>query len=232
MSHYRRARTFGGSYFFTVVTYRRQPLLIHPESRQILREVIQRVQQQYPFVVDAWVLLPDHTHCVWTLPSGDSDYSKRWSLIKSGFSKRAGELFKREDWINKSKVKHRESTIWQRRFWEHSIRNQEDFNRHIDVFIGIQWNTDMLPVLPIGNIRHSTVMSKQGYTPNHGAVVIYRRLNQRILENNPRVFIVGWASVFLRASPIIRIMRILRVPRGQTIKLFAHPTWLLDVSIQ
>ena len=69
----------------------------------------------------------------------------------------------------------------------------------------------MLPVLPIGNIRHSTVMLKQGYTPNHGAVVIYRRLNQRILENNPRVFIVGWASVFLRASPI---MRISCVPRG------------------
>jgi putative transposase len=137
MSHYRRAKTIGGSYFFTVVTYRRQPLLIHPESRQILREVIQRVRQQYPFVVDAWVLLPDHTHCVWTLPSGDSDYSKRWSLIKSGFSKRTGELFKRDDWMNKSKIKHRESTVWQRRFWEHSIRNQEDFNRHINY---IYWN--------------------------------------------------------------------------------------------
>jgi putative transposase len=123
--------------FFTVITYRRQPLLIHPESRRILRDVIQRVQQKYPFVIDAWVLLPDHTHCVWTLPSGDSDYSKRWSLIKAGFSKRVGELFKREDWMNKSKVKHRESTLWQRRFWEHSIRNQEDFNHPIDVFIGI-----------------------------------------------------------------------------------------------
>ncbi|MDD1617167.1 MAG: hypothetical protein CG439_2332 [Methylococcaceae bacterium NSP1-2] len=104
------------------------------------------------------MLLPDHTHCIWTLPSGDSDYSKRWSLIKAGFSKRAGALFNREDWMNKSKVKHRESTLWQRRFWEHSIRNQEDFNRHIDY---VYWNPvkhGVLLVSPIGNIRHSTVM--------------------------------------------------------------------------
>jgi putative transposase len=73
------------------------------------------------------------------MPSGDSDYSKRWSLIKAGFSKRAGELFKCEDWMNKSKVKHSESTLWQRQFWEHSIRNQEDFNRHINLVPKLQF---------------------------------------------------------------------------------------------
>jgi putative transposase len=137
MSQYRRVRTLGGSYFFTVVTYRRQRLLIHHESRRILREVVQEVRREYPFAIDAWVLLPDHTHCVWTLPEGDSDYSKRWGLIKARYSKQTNELFKREEWMNKSKIKHRESTIWQRRFWEHSIRDQNDFNRHIDY---VYWN--------------------------------------------------------------------------------------------
>jgi putative transposase len=95
-----------------VVTYRRQQLLIHPESRRILREVVQEVRREYPFIIDVWVLLPDHTHCVWTLPEGDSNYSKRWGLIKARFSKQANELFKREEWMNKSQIKHRESTIW------------------------------------------------------------------------------------------------------------------------
>jgi putative transposase len=137
MSQYHRARTEGGSYFFTIVTYRRRPLLIHPQSRKLLREIVEQVRQEYPFIIDAWVLLPDHMHCVWTLPSDDSDYSKRWGLIKAGFSKQVGELFKREEWMNKSKLKHRESTIWQRRFWEHQIRDQEDFNRHVDY---VYWN--------------------------------------------------------------------------------------------
>ena len=158
MSQYRRVRTLGGSYFFTVVTYRRQRLLIHPDSRRILREVVQEVRREYPFVIDAWVLLPDHTHCVWTLPEGDSDYSKRWGLIKARFSKRANELFKREEWMNKSKIKHRESTIWQRRFWEHSIRDQDESTAILIMCIGIPLNTDTLAVSPIGSIRHFTVM--------------------------------------------------------------------------
>ncbi len=132
MSQYHPARTEGGSNFFTVVTYRRQPLLLYPESIKILRDFIQQVRQQYPFIINAWVLLPEHMHCVWTLPSGDSDYSKRWGLIKAGFSKQAGEMIKREDWLSNSKIKHSESTLWQRRLWEHQIRDQNDFIRHID----------------------------------------------------------------------------------------------------
>ena len=132
MPQYRRAQTPGGSYFFTVVTYRRQPLLIHPESRRILRNVVRQVRREYPFTIDAWVLLPEHMHCIWTLPEGDSGYSKRWGIIKAAFSKQARSLFKREEWMSESKTKHRESTIWQRRFWEHQIRDQMDFNRHVD----------------------------------------------------------------------------------------------------
>ena len=113
MSNYRRAQMPGGSYFFTVVTYRRQRLLAHPESRRILREAIRRVRQRLPFTIDAWVLLPEHIHCIWTLPLGDADFSTRWGLIKAGFSKEARELFRRESWMNASKAKHRESTVWQ-----------------------------------------------------------------------------------------------------------------------
>ena len=137
MSNYRRAKTPGGSYFFTVVTDRRQPLLTLAESRAILRSMIRETRQKHPFAIDAWVLLPEHLHCIWTLPPGDTDYSTRWGIIKGGFSKQARKLFRRPEWINRSKAKHRESTIWQRRFWEHEIRDQDDFNRHFDY---IHWN--------------------------------------------------------------------------------------------
>lgn len=86
MANYRRARVHGGTFFFTVITFRRRPLFDQPENRRILREVVQAVRLRHPFVVNAWVLLPEHMHCVWTLPAGDADFSMRWSLIKSGFS--------------------------------------------------------------------------------------------------------------------------------------------------
>lgn len=83
------------------------------------------------------MLLPEHLHCIWTLPPGDRDFSKRWGLVKAVFSKQAYPLFHRSDWITPSKAKHREGTIWQRRFWEHQVRDQDDFNRHVDY---IHWN--------------------------------------------------------------------------------------------
>jgi putative transposase len=137
MSDYRRAHTPGGTYFFTVVTHRRQPLPAHPESRRLLRGIIEDVRRQHPFVIDAWVLLPDHLHCLWTLPEGDSDYSRRWGMIKGGFTREARAIFERAEWLGESRSKHRESTIWQRRFWEHRIRDDDDYRRHIDY---IHWN--------------------------------------------------------------------------------------------
>ena len=132
MSRYRRSRTPGGTYFFTVVTYQRRPILTQLESREILRQVIHEVRKSHPFTVDAWVLLPNHFHCLWTLPEGDEDYSKRLGLIKASFSKKAKQLFHREKWMNQSKKQHRESTIWQRRFWEHKIRDDRDYQNHMD----------------------------------------------------------------------------------------------------
>jgi putative transposase len=132
MANYRRARTPGGTFFFTVVTYRRRLLFNTQESRDILREVIQDVRQRHPFTIDSWVLLPEHIHCIWTLPEENFDFSMRWSLIKSGFSKRAKTLYHIDEWMNDSKQKHRETTIWQRRFWEHQIRDEDEYQVYMD----------------------------------------------------------------------------------------------------
>lgn len=132
MSRYRRADTPGGTYFFTVVTYRRQPILCDPPVREALRQAICEMRNRRPFVVDAWVLMPDHLHCIWTLPSGDADFATRWSLIKRQVSTACGEHYRRGEWLTDSKRKHRESTIWQRRYWEHQIRNESDLARHLD----------------------------------------------------------------------------------------------------
>jgi len=90
MSRYRRSPAAGATFFFTVNTYRRKKLLIHPEVRTALREAIKRVRVSMPFTIDAWVLLPDHLHAVWTLPHGDAAYGKRWGMIKAHVSRCCG----------------------------------------------------------------------------------------------------------------------------------------------
>ena len=132
MSHYQRSSVFGGTYFFTVVTYRRQQLFQEQMARNLLKRAIAKTRENYPFTIEAWVLLPDHFHCIWTLPHGDKNFSIRWNLIKSQFSKSVKSIFHRVEWMTDSKQKHRESTIWQRRFWEHHIHDEEDYYNHFD----------------------------------------------------------------------------------------------------
>jgi putative transposase len=129
MSNYLRTRT-GSTYFFTLVSFHRRPILCHESIRRSLRRAINDVRVNYPFAIDAWVLLPDHLHCIWTLPDGDHDFSTRWSLIKRSVSRFAAELALPEK-ANHARAR-RESTIWQRRFWEHLIRDARDFERHLD----------------------------------------------------------------------------------------------------
>ena len=132
MPRYLRPRTAEGTFFFTVVTFGRRKILTLNMSRQILSAAIKEVQAQYPFFIEAWVLLPEHIHAIWTLPDGDTDYSKRWGLIKAKFSKEGKAIFHAEQFSNPSRVKRRETTIWQRRFWEHAIRDDADFQKHLD----------------------------------------------------------------------------------------------------
>ena len=132
MVTYRRADIPGGTYFFTVVTYKRRKIFVDSKARTFLREAVLEVRKQHPFTIDAWVLLPDHLHCIWTLPPGDHDFSGRWGRIKAGFSKRAKTMLHDEALLTKSRKKKRESTIWQRRFWEHVIHDEADLRNHMD----------------------------------------------------------------------------------------------------
>ena len=131
MSEYRRAHIPGGAYFFTVKTFERRPVLTHEHYRVALREAITEVRGRLPFDSLAWVLLPDHIHTIWKLPEGDVDYSLRWSLIKQHVTRKYAERTQ-EVLVSRSRQKRREGTIWQRRFWEHLIRDDRDFRRHID----------------------------------------------------------------------------------------------------
>lgn len=130
MSEYRRSRD-GSLYFFTVVTHKRQPILCLQDSIRALKEIISEVQRERPFEIKAWTILPDHLHMIWELPFGDSDYSTKWSLIKKGFTKKTrGCLKTLEPGI--SRLKRREAAVWQRRFWEHQIRDEADLCNHED----------------------------------------------------------------------------------------------------
>lgn len=132
MPNYRRAYIEGGTYFFTVVTYNRNKILCTEDNQKNLEASINETCEEYPFVIDAWVLLPDHVHCIWTLPSGDNNFSIRWQRIKSRFTIRYTKS-KDEVWaISESRKKRGEQAVWQRRFWEHLIRDEKDFQRHCD----------------------------------------------------------------------------------------------------
>ena len=114
---YRRAFIPGGTWFFTVVTNQRQAFLAEPENISVLREAFKQVKEKYPFTIDAIVIMPDHLHCIWTLPKSDSDFATRWRLIKTWFTKHCQQDFR---------------PIWQRRYWEHLLRDEADYNKHID----------------------------------------------------------------------------------------------------
>jgi putative transposase len=127
MPNYVRAYIPGGSYFFTVNLLERKRFLL-VENIDSLRNAFWLVKQQHPFHIAAIVVLPDHLHCIWVLPHGDFDFSTRWRLIKSAFSRtiEPGERISKR-WKVKS-----ERGIWQQRFWEHAIRDQSDFDHHLD----------------------------------------------------------------------------------------------------
>lgn len=132
MSRYRRSTTAGATFFFTVATYLRHPILTHPEVRAALRDAIEHVRASLPFTNDAWVLLPDHLHAIWTLPQNDAAYGKRWGMIKSYVSRRCDHLLVPVKTRSASRIKRWEADFWQRRFWEHQIRDDRDFERCVD----------------------------------------------------------------------------------------------------
>jgi putative transposase len=127
MSRYRRAKFEGSLFFFTVVLAERSTTLLVDEIER-LRRAYRLVQQHRPFETVAICVLPDHLHALWALPTADADFPIRWSLIKSGFSRGLEPSQTR----SASKAARREKGIWQRRYWEHVIRDDADLERHID----------------------------------------------------------------------------------------------------
>jgi len=127
MSDYRRAKVAGGTYFFTVNLADRSSDLL-TRRIDLLRGAFRYARREQPFRIDAIVILPDHLHAVWTLPEGDLDFSNRWRRIKAHFS----HALNRGERRSESRIAKGERGIWQRRFWEHLIRNDADYARHVD----------------------------------------------------------------------------------------------------
>jgi putative transposase len=150
MPNYRRAFAPGGCWFFTVnlLDRRRRMLTDHIDT---LREATRLTQTRHPFAIDAMVVLPDHIHAVWTLPPDDADFSLRWRLIKIGFSQAVPKTERRSP----VRIARGERAIWQRRFWEHLIRDDEDFRRHVEC-TSIRSSTAWSLASAIGRIRRST----------------------------------------------------------------------------
>lgn len=132
MPNYRRARVHGGTYFFTLVTHQRRPVFESDVARSILGGCFREASQQWPMSVEAIVLLPEHLHAIWRLPPGDAGYSARWAWIKKEFTKRWLKVSKDEAAVSGSRDRERRRGIWQPRFWEHTIRDEDDFDRHFD----------------------------------------------------------------------------------------------------
>ena len=132
MPRYLRYTPSGATFFFTVVTNGRRPLFRDAAAIGMLGDAMRKVRASMRFEMPAFVILPDHLHCLWTLPEGDSDYSKRWSCIKRLFTKRWLSAGETEGPISPSRASKRERGVWQRRFWEHTIRDERDYIRCVE----------------------------------------------------------------------------------------------------
>lgn len=128
MTNYRRVYTPGATWFFTVNLAERKRNTVLVDEIEPLRQAFRTVKQRHPFHINAIVVMPDHLHCIWTLPEGDTDYSMRWNLLKGQFSR----SLEKGERVSASRMGKRERGIWQRRFWAHLILDQEDFNRHVE----------------------------------------------------------------------------------------------------
>lgn len=128
MRSYKRVRIAGGLYFFTVNLAERHGNDLLTRHVADLREALRRTRQDHPFSIDAIVVLPDDLHCLWQLPSDDDDFPTRWRLIKARFSHGIDE----GERISVSRQRKGERGLWQRRYWEHVIRGERDYQRHLD----------------------------------------------------------------------------------------------------
>jgi putative transposase len=195
MTNYRRNFIARGSFFFTVNLAERRLRLLTQHIDELCT-AFRETRRHHPFAIDAMVVLPDHLHTIWTLPEGDADFATRWRLIKSAFSRSmaTGER------ISDSRAAKGERGIWQRRYWEHTIRDEKDFARHMD-YIHINPVKHGL-VAQVGDWPYSSFhrMVKLGIYPEDWQAM--SRMAALTLANGRRTFskVMGFA----RAQPILR----------------------------
>ena len=160
MSDYIRPRVGGASIFFTVTLAERGSDLLVREVGA-LREAVRETRAAHPFRIEAWVVMPDHLHAVWTLPEGDTAYSTRWGAIKARFSRSvpAGQL-------RASHVARRERGVWQRRFWEHHIRDERDLWAHIE-YCWVSAGPPKAAIGPVDRLRRERA-ERRGNPVKHG----------------------------------------------------------------
>lgn len=132
MPKYRRAFVPGGTFFLTLVTYNRTPLFAKAENMTGLRSAVMTTKSEMPFEIEGAVVLPDHMHFLWTLPPDDTNYSRRVGRLKVLFTRALRGPRNLPQAVSNSRRKHRESDVWQRRFWEHTVRDEKDMKLHLD----------------------------------------------------------------------------------------------------
>ena len=159
---YRRANTPGACYFFTVNLAERNKTLLTDHVDE-LRAVFAIIKQSHPFTINAIVILPDHLHTLWQLPENDADFPTRWRLIKSTFSR----ALQQTEHISTSRRKKGERGVWQRRYWEHLIRDDQDFEKHVDY---IQYNP----------VKHGYVQSPVDWPYSN----IHHHIRKGIIQTN------------------------------------------------
>jgi len=171
---YRRVSIPGACYFFTLVTEHRRPLLREPRAVALFLGAVEKVRARHPFEVDAYVVLPDHLHALWTLPVGDANFSTRWRLIKEGFTR--GYLKTHEHpQRSESRRAKGEQGIWQRGFWEHAIRDEADFAAHLDYIHINPVKHGLAPPLAIGLTRRFKIGSRVAVMTSGGDRTSCRR---------------------------------------------------------
>jgi putative transposase len=159
MPNYRRAWVPGGCWFFTVNLLDRRSSIL-TDRIDALREATRWTLQRYPFHIDAFVVLPEHMHTVWSLPEGDADFSTRWRMIKSRFAR----SIPRQEPRSRVREARGERGIWQRRFWEHLIRDECNYARHIGIATSTRSSTPWCAGFRTGRIRLFIVTCTQAFS--------------------------------------------------------------------
>lgn len=183
MPNYRRFHVSGGTYFFTVKTERNAPIFASESNVRLLGTVFREMKGRWPVTIDALVLLPDHLHTIWSLPSGDANYPTRWAWLKKEFTRRYLARGGVEQQRSSSRQQNRRRGVWQRRYWEHTIEDIEDFEAHFDY---VHWNPVKHQYVRCpSQWRHSSFhrwVEHGVYEPNWGCGYVEPKRTTKIIE--------------------------------------------------